>query len=1625
MSETVPPVMQDPETPKGRLMRLHEQRAAYLHQMGIAQPRETAFGEIGDMLKAPESRGDFVDYLKTGARTPKVGKFIGADDPNSPEHYRSKEDHGFLRDFVTEPAIKFLVAPAQGLTDLGSGIGLWKKQDLASKIKSNIRSIYDPTPRAQLYEQQKAEQQAYDETKGTGAKVVQGGAQVAGEVLGFKFNPVLRAGSAGGSAVLRFLTGASAEAVKHGSLLLRGADLAARGAGGFGALGLANPNHGEAATTEQRLHEGAIGAAMGPLFEIAGAAGKAAFYKVLRGGVPGGLGKEVAYPYAKWAAENGMSRLQSESANDFFRRSVNAWIDAGTPGFKPGIGTARKMAAYGAQAMVEGLGFSALDENFRKDLVAAAIARDEKAFGKLAADFLPNALGMLFVHAGGRLADIPRLQRSMPDPTPIDFNAKDPNAKPPEPPKGAAPQGQEPAPPAPQGPSAAQQKSLDRMGRTNVMWRHGWVESPAGAKPVNVPEPFNPNPDALPGEVVKAPENGAPSLPEFQQAQQRTAEGVPRRVEIPESPYWYDEFQGQVRPSPKLRSALGIPESMPVDEFMPVLEKAALMSALHAKTALPGTEVSAEGVIGETDTFRTIRFGELLERAATVNSKWKPVDQAPARGKDAISEPQKVWVKSLLDIAQQRGDMDRADQEVLNASIAALDTIAAERDPSVKETLDALPALAPIIAQGDPQHAGMAVKALAESLTVKHPQIAIADMAKGLEEQAPKPAEAKPSEPAAEQGGTYEVMSGVKLPPEAAELGKAAGSIVGRMARKAWRGAQEGLIDRLKRLTSKEEAERAYAARDESQRIEREAGPQGLSRLRRNTKTRVKELEDVVTDDKGNQTTIYYGGLDEHTGRYFGINREGLTGRAKEVMDDAHNLHVFTAGEAEKLGLSFKNAKEGGPQGITANPDRWRGVRVATPQLREALQERHGDFYEAFVRMLSDTNGMTPDAVKKEWSEVRGITADSATEVMRKFKVAATQRVENGRTYHFFEDSPREHIERMIAQEADVLGAKAKFYDPDAKVGAEPMDKGEGYGSDPSQPLPAMSWVKKIAEKYGRAAADAAADVARVLHHIPIDQRSSWMREVAPPGSPQHAVASILGSFWNRLLKSANLTTAFVQNRYELLTDAPLLGGYGAIKRATAKLWRHGADMTLDKAVQELSAEGWIPDTEVPTYRMHGANTEETFKNVLTVVSDVLTKPMQIGQVDNYLTVAFAAKERLAAMREGQGTQGDIVALMRVGFDRADAKRIAEGGGTEAEYARYRLNVVGTMTTSKAQRAVDKPLLQHNRMMRTLFAFTDFFSGRMALLDTMAKNVREAEGASEKWKASATMAHFLVANGVGGALGAMTLALLKGGVDGMLDWLREANQNKVEAIAQVMTGGLVGGLGRGVQEMLTRAPEPGSAEDWLPAISRTVYPVAQSVRLLDFMRALAGLDVPGYENKNGWQKVSHYVAGQMPLAKAAHDGLFGISVLALGEEDPALTRAINSAIRWRMDNKPFAHGDRAPEGRDFRDSIRGIVDDIRAGKLYGDEAIMEQVQKAIQSKFDQASEAGQPMTVSKAKQAIADAIDGKRFIPSPTTIGWTQAQREAFYAHLGDANWQLLQQHDAVLHYMAKRIRGH
>lgn len=1496
---------------------------------------------------------------------------------------------------------------------------------------------------------------AGDAAKSGPAGFAQGTGKLVGEFAGFgQLGKALWVGKGAGN-LAKTIAGGTGKAASV-------AEGVAHGAATLGAIKAIESKEGEA------LKEAGWGALEGAGLGLASTFAKFAYRGLLRSNVEtlGTAEKSASKALYEWADQNKLRPLKGESIDAYGRRVVDTWVDAGMPGGSKI--PMRRLMAHAAQGGIESLGMSAIDQEFHKELLEAASSGDLEKWGKVGKKVAANAIASMALHMP--LADIPRAQRrgqieptgqepkpqpSVPRETPPQEPAT-PESKPPEMPRGGGLEA------GSFGLEGKPEQVID-MG-TMKPAKPRFIQDPIlGKYEIKEPIPYD---LSLMGWRTFEPTTdlNAPKPPSAADARalEAAGQGAPKPgsvIELPGTSHSYEVDGDMAKPSQSLRDAMGLPETLPVADLHPLLVKAGLVSSLMSKD-LPGVEIGVDGthaVAGSGDTpgyMVRIALGELQKSPLGPEPQWRPAKagEVPARGKDALDPVQAHAVEALREVLNERDDMDRGDLATLSQVADTLDTVAARNDPSVAETLQALPEILPALAQTPPEQAGKLVQVLAESLTTKTPDKAIEDLGKAQEAKRQEAAAAPEfaltrskeggpqayigaktyasREEAAKEGERIgaRVVEVPKRQPDSRESEKGSAPLGPESIRAGVKGATN-LVGRALGVVFDNPVTRAFSATRPNE-VEVQAGKEIADRFRRvgaNTQrqlktlypiekklgklasTRVPELEQRTEGeptDAGNRAAYSKFQIARETELMDRFGKPDLSPEAQEIVDLHSQATKQIRKQAHEANMHLSNLRtpEGELVQIAESTGREVLTRQPTPRLADALLNG-GPLREMFVDIAAHENGKTKEEVEKILEETgwsggaQGLKKTNAIEMVRQLRMLPDFGVDaKGNTVRFFESNPLRHMKRMIREAAMRIGTVQEFGE-DKRLG--PEARKEAYES--GLPTPYVSVVESVK---GQKARETVAQALRASMGM------ATSRPSIDPSNPAYDFVQTVYALADVAAGAKMTFSSPLQNLAEPIgTATAMLGGERVAKGMGEVYSTLAGERSLERLVDEaIEAGGFQP--HVPEHILGGETTKlENLQTGARAATNASMIPFEFTQTLQDLGIHKAVRLAVDEMRAGEGKVSDIPMLKNLfGFSTAEAEAMIRGEAPAEAYDRVQLTGL-SLLTRRGDLPLDKSAFASHRDLTRLVRFTGYFQRQAETLRRSVVQMRDAE--TPEAAANAALS-FMKMTGLNMAayMAGQSLVKLTQGWDEFLQFWRESIDSPFKTTAAAMVGSLLGGagatIGGAVHAMLMG--DDKEKADALDQATSLVLPVKEAIDLVRFgdamVRRSIGMPVGGvYSGKSPLQQIGYFVGQQVPGVKAVENGLFGLGMTYLGT-DPGLDNALKASYRY---DDRVVGSDAFDENDDklFVDTMRKAVIGLRE-KGGGDANAIEQAIREALPGYDD--------------KRIADSFLARRQLSGKNWEKLTQEQKAQKLKVLGESKVELLHGYDAALDSAAARF---
>jgi len=657
--------------------------------------------------------------------------------------------------------------------------------------------------------------------------------------------------------------------------------------------------------------------------------------------------------------------------------------------------------------------------------------------------------------------------------------------------------------------------------------------------------------------------------------------------------------------------------------------------------------------------------------------------------------------------------------------------------------------------------------------------------------------------------------------------------------------------------------------------------------------------------------------------------------------------------------------------------------------------------WKPFVRAVADANGMPVEAAERILTKMRermiglsGVTGPetgrvSEAEVFRELPNMPSDiyvRTRLGpRRISILETDPSVLVRRATDMGTSRMGV-IKAFGQDMGEGSKVDDlrrrfisENAGRGIDPTK-----VWDKAI----------------RMAHAIPKNDA------LISPSHPLAPVARGFKSFFN-LIKTMRMSNRWASNIFEW-TGAPRefvgLGNQAKVQwQRIRDLFKTGEGR--EAVARDLERRGAIID-EGLALPADPSNPFSQATNIIKQVLDTVSlgRPMESSQEHGF---ARGADTRLKIMqaRKGQGEshngERDVLRLMQIGVPEAQARKLAYGNGTQAEYdtaLRTAMNKGIGANTSQLSRSP----LENSRVGKALWynswaSMNLRHSARTMLTTIRGVQSAFAPGLSPEARVrrlgAATRTFFSWAAGrtVSNAAATAAVSFITGGTTGLSANLSAAKDDLAGFLTNSFLYGIVGGP---YAAIIRNADEN---------LGRQIEGVATPIAVVhDMIDAITGRG--RYTDKHGMDRVYEIGQTYLPFIKS----LFSAKSAITGDTTRLNNEAAEKAYRdWRRDSglyKKSPNSNREPS--DYRAAVWKITDLIEAGKM--DEARAE---------FDKARSIKAPKGRSLAKsimdQRLLTISDMKRNAVDDTNPAEAVELMKALRRHIGDTAYRMLEERDA------------
>jgi hypothetical protein len=553
--------------------------------------------------------------------------------------------------------------------------------------------------------------------------------------------------------------------------------------------------------------------------------------------------------------------------------------------------------------------------------------------------------------------------------------------------------------------------------------------------------------------------------------------------------------------------------------------------------------------------------------------------------------------------------------------------------------------------------------------------------------------------------------------------------------------------------------------------------------------------------------------------------------------------------------------------------------RVLHTEGMDVIRSGKGPAWDALTRGIAEMNNVPLDRVR----EVLNKRRDSLGSGEESADVEA--HAEHFRMWRRFPAAVR-----VGSRVVPILETNAYNYARGLAVrGAQRMGVIEAIGQDIGADRPLADLQRRFRQETGDDKPFVQA--MRALHGAPVTD------PLLTPGTRKSAVARGARAVGD-VVKEGALSLTAVPNVTEPLGNVFSMGGVRDFIKGTAKQFAFGSKARA-RGLQELEVTG-ARDAQIWNRTSDPSRPMTGWVRPFKEAAGRAALGRKYVEEAGGTNAGFVAREVRARMqrRAGKGpsvgAEADTFTLRRLGFKPEDARRIAGGGGTAAEYDTF-LRRATSRLIGENMAPAELSRMEHSRLYQSAFAFQRFANMNIRdtarVFDTAARSYAEAFKDRNFRQAVATtsqVAKWATGKAVSNATATLLMSLLTGGTTGLKIKWEEAEGD----IAKFLGASFVSSLLAGNYGAVLRATQ-GSQD-----LEDAIFPVAV------FKEAVDAFQGDGrYRNDiGGWERVGSFLERFAPLNRPFTTGAIA-QLSGTQEEADRMRLAQRDFWGWYRDNK--------------------------------------------------------------------------------------------------------------------------
>lgn len=737
-----------------------------------------------------------------------------------------------------------------------------------------------------------------------------------------------------------------------------------------------------------------------------------------------------------------------------------------------------------------------------------------------------------------------------------------------------------------------------------------------------------------------------------------------------------------------------------------------------------------------------------------------------------------------------------------------------------------------------------------------------------------------------------------------------------------------------------------------------------------------QELDAVLSAASGRtissqKASIELQRVDRVEGKNYGFARlpEAVEGRSS-VSKNAHKIVDSLNTLIDKTGQVYR---DNGHLQYDFNTGEWAPFnyipggkvypRLMHPNMIGIISKGQGPIFNTLVDAIADANQIDAAGVRnillKMREDYRGDSKDPTafhrinSEFTRQIPRMPTHLWVNNDVVELIETHPFIYARRLAANAASRTGFISQF----------------GQATERDNIIATLK--QRIDDANGNT--KAFLDMTRALNGLPVEP------PIIEAGS---AIGKVVRAYRGveRMAKAGLLSSSVFLQPPELIGNIQAFNGTGDLLRAVWRLSRHPrATVALLQHIGAITH-----DIANLAY-----NPNRPFESISRGFSEALSRGTLRKFAEEFqetlaATAALEKAERLQRGKHGSQDIIDLMAMMNIGVE--DARRIANGQGTEAEYLAI-VRRAPAFLTAGAIRAAELTRMSHSRPYRAAIAFELYAQMKVRSMVSLSDAYGKAFQSRDPrlfTAANLKMARYIAGTSAAGAMQYFLMSFVTGGLSGLEIAWEEMKDEPLEFFAESFVYAMFAGPYGSIIRVMTG----GEGNGYEKAIRATM----PGFLIDETVSAINGTG--SYQNMEWQARAGRWFERLLPVNKAVATTM---ALFGYGEDSHKMDTAIRAFRRWQFEEKRPGNtepGDVEEERKRFKTAMRSAY---RALRRFDDPS--KYIEEAIQVEG-----------IESNLRAAASSLRSRKLLS-----GLSPEELESVRDRIGDNAFEQVTLHDALL----------